>query len=464
MPDRIDARAGELRLLSIALGLRNLIDTDDEFDAEPILDQYQKLRKKLIQIDKEASDYLPDTNFYSSDHPEKNMMKAQSAIQTLVAYLDPEITRDPSSRPDYELSNLHPRLRKQSESLFISKHYSEAIFEGYKLLGKAVRDKSGLTGDGKSLMSDAFSVRNPVTMLNNLQTETDRNEQEGFMHLFMGAMQGIRNPESHEVRDLRDPVITLEYLALASLLLRKLDEGKILDARNDPTNKSQFASHRETPTRHKQLPLELVDRVFNPLIKEVRTWLDDPSPANFSEWKRVNLEERYWVQRIPQRIAQRFEEGAVLFEQISQLRLTVQTLIATALNDFFAESWLAKAEFPKQDGLRNVDFRVVLDENPLRVIYLSWLWESGKPLKEYVDTIVGRLPNSSMKLTLQTTIFSKSGTGKIVAGNDETYGAIEKIIGVLKSEKSAIDLLHKLKRIKELSKEILAAIDEEFKA
>jgi uncharacterized protein (TIGR02391 family) len=465
MINQMDTHAAELRLLSIALELKKLTDSNNQFDAEPILEQYERLRKKLMQLDKEASDYLPETRFSAYDYVGKSMMKAKSAVQSLVAYLDPKIARDSGSKPDYQLSNLHPRLRKQCESLFISKHYSEAIFEGYKLLGKAVRDKSGLTGDGKSLMSDAFSIRNPVIILNNLQSETDRNEQEGFMHLFMGAMQGIRNPEAHEIRDLKDPIMTLEYLALASLLLRKLDEGKVLDTKAEPTGKAVLTGYVGTPSGKRQLPLELIDRVYTPLVKEVTTWRDDPTRADFSQWKRLNLEERYWVKRVPSQIAKRFEEAGVLFEGISQLRLNVQTLISSSINESFADAWLVKAGFPKEEGLGNVDFRVVLDENPVVAIYLSWLWESGKSLKDYIEMIAGRQSNPKTKLALQTTIFSrKSGTGKIVAGNDDTYSSIEKILDVLESQQSAKDLLRKLEKVKELGKEILAAIDEEFKS
>ena len=464
MTEKIDKQAAELRLLSIAAGLKKLIQANNDFDAEPILDQYDTLRNKLTRLDKEASEFLPSVIFFDSDLPEKNMMKAKSAIESLVAYLDPRIPRDPGSKPDYDLSNLHPRIRKQCESLFISRHYSEAIFEGYKLLGKAVRDKSGLTDDGKSLMSEAFSLRNPVVMLNNLQTETDRNEQEGFMYLFMGAMQGIRNPEAHEIRDLKDPVIALEYLALSSLLLRKLDEGKVLDGKIKAADIGTTLTHRDPTTRQRQLPIELVDRVYNPLIKEVTTWRDNPTKAFFSEWNRLNIEERYWVKKVPSQITKRFEEAEILFGRISQLRLTVQTFISTTLSQLFGDSWLAKAEFPKEEGLGNVDFRVLIEENPVAVIYLSWLWESGKPLKEYIQTIVPRIQPSA-KLALRTTIFSsKGGTGKIVAENDETYAAIERIVGLLKDQEPASDLLRKLDRVKQLGDEILAAIDEEFKA
>ena len=80
MTAQIGTHEAELRLLSIALGLKKLMDATNDFDAEPILDQYQKLREKLIQPDKEASDYLPQARFSRYDHPSKSMMKARSVI------------------------------------------------------------------------------------------------------------------------------------------------------------------------------------------------------------------------------------------------------------------------------------------------------------------------------------------------------------------------------------------------
>jgi len=59
--------------------------------------------------------------------------------------------------------------------------------------------------------------------LNALITDTDINEQEGFKLLFMGATEGIRNPKVHDLIEMKDPYKTLEYLAFASLLHKKID-------------------------------------------------------------------------------------------------------------------------------------------------------------------------------------------------------------------------------------------------
>ena len=72
-------------------------------------------------------------------------------------------------------------------------------------------------------MMEAFNENGPKVKLNGLATESEIDEQKGFKFIFSGAATGIRNPRGHEV-DIGDtPDEALDYLALASLLLRRLD-------------------------------------------------------------------------------------------------------------------------------------------------------------------------------------------------------------------------------------------------
>lgn len=118
----------------------------------------------------------------------------------------------------------HKLVVKASQKLFCDRHYSQAIFEACKMLNKTVQSLSGSELDGKKLMLDVFSVNNPKLKLNPFATQSDKDEQEGFMHIFAGVMHGIRNPKGHDIINLKDPIRTLEYLSLLSLLFRRLDE------------------------------------------------------------------------------------------------------------------------------------------------------------------------------------------------------------------------------------------------
>ncbi len=83
---------------------------------------------------------------------------------------------------------------------------------------------SGMSGKtGYALMMDAFNENNAKLKLNALVTDSEIDEQRGYKSIFAGAAAGIRNPRGDEV-DIGDtPDEALDYLALASLLLRRLD-------------------------------------------------------------------------------------------------------------------------------------------------------------------------------------------------------------------------------------------------
>ena len=59
---------------------------------------------------------------------------------------------------------------------------------------------------------------------NKLDTQSEKNVQEGFMNIFAGAMQAIRNPKSHANLDItQDDAV--DKLMLASMLMKKIDEA-----------------------------------------------------------------------------------------------------------------------------------------------------------------------------------------------------------------------------------------------
>ncbi len=123
----------------------------------------------------------------------------------------------------YEGFPLHPRIREVSESLFRSGHYSQAIFEAFKRVELMVKERSGIRDKyGQNLMVHVFAEDKPVLCLS-----SDKDEQAGFRFLFMGAMRGVKDPKSHNIVEQKDPRRTLEYLSLASLLAKRVDEATL---------------------------------------------------------------------------------------------------------------------------------------------------------------------------------------------------------------------------------------------
>jgi len=143
-----------------------------------------------------------------------------------IALVDvPEKVKNDASEVNnlFDRMEFHLKIIEASESLFKDGHYASAIFEAFKAVNNFVKQKSGKSLDGKQLMSDVFNEKNPCIKLNDLQTQSDIDEQEGFKFLYMGAMVGIRNPKAHDRVQQKDPYKTLEYLAFASLLIQRID-------------------------------------------------------------------------------------------------------------------------------------------------------------------------------------------------------------------------------------------------
>jgi len=177
-----------------------------------------------------------DISFYlRSFHKNKliNCKEIEGKAIWFLPWLNPEITKKDEIYKDndpyviFEALKLHPEIKKVSGSLFKTGHYSPSIFEAFKLVNIYVRKKSGLKDkDGTDLMHSAFNENNPILMLNPLKSLYDKDEQQGFRFIFVGSMQGIRNPKAHEIKELKDPQKALEYLSLASLLLKIVDDCK----------------------------------------------------------------------------------------------------------------------------------------------------------------------------------------------------------------------------------------------
>ncbi len=191
--------------------IERIIDfIDSEF---PKNKKFQQMITKLEKLIKEKSYiYQATTNF------KENVISILVDLGT--AYnLDQTV--------DFYI-NLHPKVKEHSLILFKNGHYTQAIFESVKALNNYVKEKAQiLDKDLSDAMAKAFNENNPVIKLNDLITRSDKDEQEGFKFLYMGAMKGIRNPKAHENIMQKDKNRTLEYLAFISLLFRRAEEGEI---------------------------------------------------------------------------------------------------------------------------------------------------------------------------------------------------------------------------------------------
>jgi uncharacterized protein (TIGR02391 family) len=127
----------------------------------------------------------------------------------------------------FDQLKLHPRIVDVSRDLFMDGHPWEAVFAGSKALINYVKERSGKHDlDGADLMRQVFSKKNPILALNDLITPTDFDDQEGMMHLFEGAVLGIRNPGGHTFPEGTEQR-AIEYISLLSLLAYRVQEAKL---------------------------------------------------------------------------------------------------------------------------------------------------------------------------------------------------------------------------------------------
>jgi uncharacterized protein (TIGR02391 family) len=122
--------------------------------------------------------------------------------------------------------NLHPDVQAVSADLFADGHFESAVHEAFKSIEVRVRDATVLTKSGADLMAAAFKQDGSVLDIAGHEGRSGQDEREGFMHIFRGAMIGIRNPGAHELFKQGDPQQALEYLGFASLLHRRIDEAE----------------------------------------------------------------------------------------------------------------------------------------------------------------------------------------------------------------------------------------------
>lgn len=125
-------------------------------------------------------------------------------------------------------SYLHPMIRNVSGDKFSQGFYADSVESAMKEVNSRVKKiykrYRNEEKDGQDLMRKTFSPSDPLLFFEDLDTTSGKNVQEGYMQIFSGAIQAIRNPKAHEnVYISRQDAI--KRLILASLLMDKIDEA-----------------------------------------------------------------------------------------------------------------------------------------------------------------------------------------------------------------------------------------------
>lgn len=120
------------------------------------------------------------------------------------------------------LTALHPKIVRRCKSYFENGQYDDAILNAMKAIEVEVRIRIGAdpTEYGVNLITTAMK-KDPAQITFSAVAA----EQDAHYNLFKGALGSLKNPHSHRFVGVTDPIRTFESLALASLLMRMLDEA-----------------------------------------------------------------------------------------------------------------------------------------------------------------------------------------------------------------------------------------------
>jgi uncharacterized protein (TIGR02391 family) len=168
----------------------------------------------------------PDSLEYKLKFFQKTVTPKVSYLEDLLATLEFIPSQIPSTQLQEQLgfnfSNLHPTVQQVGNPLVANGHYRQAVLDSCIALDKAVQKKAQLPAStvGTALMTKAFSANQPLIRLSQ-----DNNEQVGFMNLYQGSVQAIRNHYAHNLTEI-DPARALEWLSFISALFYKLDEAQ----------------------------------------------------------------------------------------------------------------------------------------------------------------------------------------------------------------------------------------------
>ncbi len=125
----------------------------------------------------------------------------------------------------FDERNIHEKVAAVAMDLFDNSHYSQATFEAYKFVDKAVQKLAFSSESGFKLMMSALGGTSPSVSITPNVTVTEQDEQKGYQFLFAGGILAIRNPRGHEYAVTDSAEQCLDHLGLASMLVRRLEEA-----------------------------------------------------------------------------------------------------------------------------------------------------------------------------------------------------------------------------------------------
>jgi hypothetical protein len=79
-------------------------------------------------------------------------------------------------------TRIDKRLWDAIRSSYENRNFTGSIQDSIYFLSDLIREKSGLEGDGATLVGQAFGGSSPLLKVNRLKTENDKNVQKGIVN------------------------------------------------------------------------------------------------------------------------------------------------------------------------------------------------------------------------------------------------------------------------------------------
>lgn len=122
---------------------------------------------------------------------------------------------------------IHPIIREAAYQQFLNGHLRSAVLDSLIAVFDLIRERTGVYLDGSDLVGKVFSLSDPKLILSELDTESGKSDQKGFIQILQGAYQGIRNPKAHSLQSDLTIETAAQYLVFASLLARRIESATL---------------------------------------------------------------------------------------------------------------------------------------------------------------------------------------------------------------------------------------------
>lgn len=125
---------------------------------------------------------------------------------------------------------LHSSIILNSFDKYVDGYYSEAVESAIKIINSRLKNLykkyKGCELDGNKLFNHVFNSDKEIALFiagKDLETQSGKDEQEGYKLLLMGIWYAFRNPSAHSnIETTKEN--SLERLMLCSMIMNKIDE------------------------------------------------------------------------------------------------------------------------------------------------------------------------------------------------------------------------------------------------